>query len=67
MLFSSVKAQVAGGYRSTVTGHRCNHTALLEELARKKAGSVPETEIGETIFSYSYEYYTGQRWLEVID
>ena len=67
MLFSSVNAQVAGGYRSTVTGHRWNHTALLEELARKKAGPVSEMEIRQTISSYFYEYYAGQRWLAVID
>ena len=67
MLFSSVNAQVADGYRSTVTGHRCNHTALLEELARKKAGPVSETETRQIISSYFYEYYAGQRWLAVID
>ena len=67
MLFSSVNAQVADGYRSTVTGHRCNHTALLEELARRKAGPVSEMEIGQTIASYFYEYYAGQRWLAVIN
>ena len=67
MLFSSVNAQVADGYRSTVTGHRCNHTALLEELARQKAGPVTETEIRQIISSYFYEYYAGQRWLAVID
>ena len=67
MLFSSVNAQVADGYRSTVTGHRCNHTALLEELARKKAGPVSATETRQIISSYFYEYYAGQRWLAVID
>ena len=67
MLFSSVNAQVATGYKSTVTGHRSDHAALLEELARKKAGPVSQTEIDQIIASYFYEYYAGRNWLAVID
>lgn len=67
MLFSSVSEKVARGYKSTVTGNRSDHTALLEELARKKAGPVSETEVNQIIASYFYEYYAGQRWLAVID
>lgn len=67
MLFSSVSKEVARGYKSTVTGNRSDHTALLEELARKKAGPVSETEVNQIIAGYFYEYYAGQRWLEVID
>ena len=67
MLVQSVNAQVAQGYKSTVTGHRSDHTSLLEELARKKAGPVSKTEADQTIASYFYEYYAGRRWLGVID
>ena len=67
MLFSSVNGQVAKGYKSTVTGHRSDHTALLEELARKKAGPVSQTEIDQIIAGYFYDYYAGRNWLAVID
>lgn len=67
MLFSSVSKEVARGYKSTVTGNRSDHTALLEELARKKAGPVSETEVNQIIAGYFHEYYAGQRWLAVID
>lgn len=67
MLVSSVSDEVARGYKSTLTGNRSDHTALLEELARKKAGPVSETEVNQIIARYSYEYYAGQRWLAVID
>ena len=67
MLFSSVNAQVAKGYKSTFAGHRADHTALLEDLARKNAGPVSKSEIDQTIKRYKSEYYAGQKWLAVID
>lgn len=67
MLFSSVNTQVAGGYKSTVSGHRSDHTAILEELARKKVGAVSKPEIEQTISSHLHEYYAGQKWSAVID
>ena len=67
MLFLSVNAQVAAGYKPTITGHRSDHTGLLEELALKRAGPVSKTEVDQTIASYFYEYYAGQKWLAVMD
>ena len=67
ILFSSINALVAGGYKSTVTGRKNDYLALLEELAREKAGPVSEAEVKQTIASYFYEYDAGQKWLAVID
>ena len=67
MLFSSVNNQVEEGYKSTVTGHLFDHTAILEELALKKAGSVSTSEKKRMISSYLYEYHAGKRWSAVID
>lgn len=67
MLFSSVNTQVARGYKSTVSGHRLNHRAILEELALKKAGSVSKAETNYEISGYLHEYYAGQKWSAVID
>ncbi|KAF6231702.1 hypothetical protein HO173_010004 [Letharia columbiana] len=67
MLFSSVNTQVARGYKSTVSGHRLNHRAILEELALKKAGSVSKAETNYMISGYLHEYYAGQKWSAVID
>ena len=63
VLFSSVNAQVAQGYKSTATGH----IAVLEELAHKRAGSVSSREIEQMIARYLREYYAGQKWLAVIE
>lgn len=65
MLFSSVNARIATGYESTVGRHLFDHTALLEELARKKAGPVSKKEVDQVIASYLKEYFAGQRWLAV--
>ena len=67
MLFSSVNALVAKGYKATVTGRMWDHTAILEELARKKAGCVSKKEVEQTISSYLFEYYAGQKWSAVIN
>ena len=67
MLNSSFNNQVCGGYKSSVKGHLHEHTAILEELARKKAGSVSELEIKRMMSSYLYEYYAGQKWSAVIN
>ena len=67
VLFSSVNAQVARGYRSTATGHRSDHCALLEELAHKRAGSVSKRELEQMVSKYLNEYYAGQKWSAIID
>ena len=70
LLFSAVNDEVAKGLTttaSTVHGHRSDHKALLEELARKKAGAVSKRERDQIISSYLYEYQAGQKWLAVID
>ena len=67
MLFSSVSSEVARGYKCTITGRRLNHTAILEELARRNAGLVSKSEIDKMIQSYLNEYYAGQRWLAIVD
>lgn len=67
LLFSSVNALVARGYKSTVNSHRFDHTAILEELAREKAGPVSKLEVEQKISSYLVEYYAGQKWSAVID
>ena len=67
VLFSSVNAQVAQGYRSTTTRHRCDHTAILKELAHKRAGTVSSREIEQMVSRYLREYYAGQKWLTVIE
>lgn len=67
MLFFSVNTQVDVGYKSTATGHRSDHSALLEDLAREKAGPVSKAEVDQTIASYLNEYHAGQKWLAVID
>lgn len=67
MLVVTVDAQVAQGYRSTVSGHRLDHMALLEELACQKAGPVSKKELAQMISSCFYEYHMGQKWLAVMD
>ena len=68
LLFSSVNAQVAKGYRSTATGHRrSDHCALLKELAHKRAGSVSKRELEQMVSKYLNEYYAGQKWSAIID
>ena len=67
MLFSSVNIQVEIGHKSTVTGRMFDHTAILEELARKKAGCVSKDEVDHMISSYKDEYYAGKKWLAVMD
>lgn len=66
-LVESVDAQVTRGFKSVVSGHRSDHLALLEELASKKAGPISKTERDQMIYSYTYEYRAGQKWLEVMD
>ena len=67
VLFSSVNAQVAKGYRSTETGRRSNHITILQELAHKRAGTVSAREIEQMASRYVKDYYAGQRWLAVIE
>ena len=67
VLFSSVNAQVAKGYRSIATGRRSNHITILEELAHKRAGTVSAREIEQMAARYLKDYHAGQRWLAVID
>lgn len=66
-LFLSVNTQVDDNYKASVTGYIFNHSAILEELARKKAGSVSKSEIDQMISSYKNEYYAGKKWSAVID
>ena len=67
MLVSSVDAQIAKGYKSTVSGQRSDVVAIMKELAWKKAGPVSRTELDQIISSYIYEYHAGQKWLAVMD
>ena len=67
MLFSSVRGQVAQGYKSTITGHRYDHIAILEELTRKKYGSLSKSETDQMIRDNLDEYNAGQKWLAVVD
>lgn len=67
MLLSSVNSLVDGGYKSDVFGFLFEHSAILEDLARKKAGPVSKAEIDMMISSYKHEYYAGQKWAAVID
>ena len=67
MLVGSVDAKVARGYKSTIGNYRSSHKALLEELARDKAGSLSVMEQDQMIASCFYEYSAGQKWLAVMD
>lgn len=67
MLFSSINSQVNEGNKSIVTGQMLGHRAILEKLAREKAGSVSKLEKDRMIASYLSEYYAGKKWLGVID
>lgn len=67
MLYKSVNDAVARGYKSSISGYCFDHSAILDELARKKAGSVSQAEVDRMISSYLYEYLAGQKWSEVID
>ncbi len=67
LLVWSVDAKVARGYKSTVTGHRTGHMAILEEVAHEKAGSISKRELGQLISDYIYEYHAGQKWLAIIE
>lgn len=67
MLYRSVNTQVDEGRKSTVTGYAFDHSAILEELARKRAGPVSKLEIDQMISSYKYEYYAGKKWEAVMD
>lgn len=66
-LFSSVRGQVAQGYKSTITGHRSDHTAILKELARKRSGSLSKPETDQMIKDNLDEYNAGQKWSAVVD
>lgn len=62
-----MNARVDDNYKSSVTGYIFDHSAILEELARKRAGSVSTPEIEQMISSYKHEYYAGKKWSAVID
>ena len=66
-LFSSVRGQVAQGYKSTITDHRFDHIAILKELTRKKSESLSESNLFQMIKDNNDEYNAGQKWSTIID
>lgn len=67
LLYNSVNNNVDKGYKSTVTGRVFTQTAILEELALKKAGPVSKREKHQMISAYLNEYHAGRKWSAVFD
>ena len=67
LLFTSVNDKVDNGYKPCRHGHLFDQTAILEELALKKAGPVSNPEKKRMISTYTYEYHAGRKWSAVFD
>ena len=67
LLFTSVNNQVDKGYKPRLSGRMFDQTAILEELALKKAGPVSQREKHQMISAYLHEYHAGRKWSAVFD
>ena len=61
MLYSSIRRQCSDDSSTA------EHLDIIRALAAKKAGNVTEKEKDKVCKSYEREYYSGKRWLHVID
>ena len=52
--------------RKATHNHVAPHLVILEERANKYAGEVTEKEKQKISNSYHYEYFTGQKWSQVV-
>ncbi|KAM0799599.1 hypothetical protein BDR22DRAFT_910509 [Usnea florida] len=67
LLFTSVNNKVDKGYNPSLNGRLFTQTAILEELALKKAGAVSKREKDKMISAYLSEYHAGRKWSAVFD
>ena len=67
LLFTSVNNKVDKGYKPSRNGRLFDQTAILEELALKKAGAVSKREKDKMISAYLSEYHAGRKWSAVFD